>query len=136
MSRFKSKLLSIIIVILTVILFVTVIVMFNALRERSYHYESSVKMMYNELSRGEYENLASDYRHNIREGVTAEKKKEYTAVYAVAEYYIQASRARVFEECGYIDELKKSKAAMEECRIQMGDIAYCAEDIDNIFELN
>ncbi len=136
MNKVKNKVLSIVIVILTIVLFVTVIVTIARLRQTSYHYSSSVKMMVNELSRGDYENLVRDYTHNLEEGITAEKNREYTEIYAVAEYYIQASRVKVYMECGYNDELAKSKAIMEECLAKMGDIAYYAEQIDELFGLN
>ena len=80
---------------------------------------------------------------NIAQGETPEKNAEYTAPYAILEYYEAASLLKAYTNADSgADPVRgaelalaaeRCKADMEDARSRMGDLDFFAAEIDALF---
>ena len=141
-----GKVFRILLVILSVILVVMVIIAVNVIRRESYVYISEPDDLLREIKNGYYSDAVIDMNDNIAKGETAEKDPDYSAPYAILEYYEAASLYNGYKGVGMSSDqarnaviteaAERCKTEMENARGRMGELEFFASEIDDIFMLN
>lgn len=131
----KNIIANIVIVILSIILFISLCVLVVATKVNNYNYVSEVRTLTGDISRENYLYLVESWRNNLKNGVTAETNPEYAVVYAVAEYYSLLPEYKVYLKEGYEDKRAEYEEKMKKDRENMGDLVILADEFDNLYGL-
>ena len=96
-----------------------------------YQYYFEKDSFFYDIEDEEYWNLPRERKANMVSNVPDDAQMlEY---YAVADYYEAASMYYAYENIGNVAKSADAKAEMEEAKGRMGDLSYCADEIDGYF---
>ena len=96
-----------------------------------YHYHYDEDTFLYAIQDGQYSELQEKKNRNELEHVKADA--QMLECYAVADYYEAASMYYAYENIGNTAKAAEAKAEMEEAKGRMGDLSYCADEIDGYF---
>ena len=132
MSDKISRILNIVIVFLTVIIFCLSAYLFEQTKPNlGYRQPETAKNMIRMLERGDYYGLVESKYMNELNGVTAGSDNAYTVPYAAADYYEAAFIYNAYARTGDANKASEYKESMDESRTVLGDYEYIADDIDS-----
>lgn len=120
------------VVIVLVVLTIGQIIRFGfQLYGDQYHYHYDEDTFLYSIQDGQYSELPEKKIRNEMEHVKADA--QMLECYAVADYYEAASLYYAYENIGNAAKAAIAKSDMEEAEGRMGDLSYCAEEIDGYF---
>jgi hypothetical protein len=132
MSDKINKILNIVIVILTVIIFCLSLYLLEQTKPRiGNHKPETAESMLRRLERGNYNGLVETKYLNEMDGATAAADSSYKVPYAATDYYEAALLYNAHVRTGENDKALKYKEVMDESRKTLGDYSYLADDIDS-----
>ena len=127
-TSLKNLIANVVIIVLTVIFVLLFFVAIAEMKDVDYTWTRDEDDFWYYISDGQYQELIESFYHNQNEGVR--ETEELKQCYAVAEYFEAASFYRVALSVNDQEDIEKYKAIMEECLLEMDDIAYVAEEIN------
>lgn len=132
MSDKISRILNIVIAVLTVIIFCLSAYLFEQTRpDMNSRQPEPSKSMIRKLERGDYSGLVEDKYFNELSGVTVISDSSYKIPYAAADYYEAAFIYNACERTGDSTKALQYKKVMDEARTVLGDYEYLADEIDS-----
>ena len=131
MSDKISRILNVVIVILTVGLFCMGAYLYNETKPRmSYSRVEPAGNMIRRLERGDYNGLVETMYYNKMGGATVDTDSSYAVPYAAADYYEAAFLYYAYAKSGDTGKASEYKEAMDKLRSSLGDYSYIADEID------
>lgn len=140
------KLFRALLIVLSVILVVMIIIAVNVIGRESYTYHADPDDLLREIKNGYYPDAVMDMYDNIALGETPAKEPDYSAPYAILEYYEAASLYKGYKDAaGFADPLRgaeltkaaqRFRADMEDAHSRMGELEFFSAEIDKMFELD
>lgn len=138
-----DRLFNLLLILLSLVLVVLLMVSGSKISRKSYSYYSRPHELLWTIRNGNYPDALSNMYHNIAQGETTEKNAEYSAPYAILEYYEAASLLKAYTGAdSESDPVRKAelaaaadscRAKMEDARTRMGELEFFAAEIDVIF---
>ena len=128
----NRKVFRIILIVLTVLIFGQLIRLGFQIYDDQYHYHYDEDMFLYSIQDGRYSELAAKVNRNKMEHVKADA--QLLECYAVADYYEAASMYYAYEKIEDTEKAAAAKTDMEDAKSRMGDLNYCADEIDGYFE--
>ena len=138
-----DRLFKVLLIMLSLVLVMILMITGTKINRESYRYYSKPNELLWTIRNGNYPNALTSMYDNIAQGETPEKKAEYTAPYAILEYYEAASLLKAYTNAdSRADPVRgaelalaaeRCKADMEDARSRMGDLDFFAAEIDAFF---
>lgn len=132
MSNKLNRILNIVIVILTIVIFCLVLYLIAETRPRMFNRTpETAETMLRNLERGKYNMLAESKYLNELSGVTAATDSSYKVPYAATDYYEAAFVYKALIRTSDTGKAAEYKKVMDESRESLGDYSYLADEIDS-----
>ena len=138
-----DRLFKVLLILLSLVLVVILMITGTKINRESYRYYSKPNELLWTIRNGNYPDALTSMYDNIAQGETPEKNAEYTAPYAILEYYEAASLLKAYTNADSgADPVRgaelalaaeRCKTDMEDARNRMGDLNFFAAEIDAIF---
>ena len=138
-----DRLFRVLLILLSLVLVVILMITGTKINRESYRYYSKPNELLWTIRNGNYPDALTSMYDNIAQGETPEKNAEYTAPYAILEYYEAASLLKAYTNADseadpirggeLASAVERCKADMEDARSRMGDLDFFAAEIDAIF---
>ena len=132
MKSKRNVVLNIVIVILTIILFISTCILVSETSPRSdgLYKPETAETMIRMLERGRYIDLVQSMRRNEMMGIKAEDNDAYTVPYAAADYYEAVFYYNGLQAAGDKDGAAAYVDKMTDAKQALGKYEYIADDID------
>lgn len=127
-TSLKNLVANIVIVVLSVIFVLLCFFAIAEMKNVDYVWTRDEDDFWYYISDGQYQELIEAVYHNQNEGVR--ETEGLKQCYVVAEYFETASFYKVALYVNDKEDMIKYKGIMEECLLEMDDISYIAEDIN------
>lgn len=128
----NRKMFRAIMIVLTVLILGQLVRLGFQIYDDQYHYHYDEDMFLYSIQDGRYSELAEKMNRNKIEHVKADA--QLLECYAVADYYEAASMYYAYEKMEDAQKAASAKDDMEDAQSRMGDLSYCAAEIDGYFE--
>ena len=138
-----DRLFKVLLILLSLVLVVILMITGTKINRESYRYYSKPNELLWTIRNGNYPDALTSMYDNIAQGETPEKNAEYTAPYAILEYYEAASLLKAYTNADsgtdpvrgaeLASAAERCKADMEDARSRMGDLDFFAAEIDAFF---
>ena len=138
-----DRLFRVLLILLSLVLVVILMITGTKINRESYRYYSKPNELLWTIRNGNYPDALTSMYDNIAQGETPEQNAEYTAPYAILEYYEAASLLKAYTNADsgadpvrgaeLASAAERCKADMEDARSRMGDLNFFAAEIDAIF---
>ncbi|MBP9996270.1 MAG: hypothetical protein KBT19_03225 [Lachnospiraceae bacterium] len=127
---------NIIIALLAVAIVCLTIVITSRLVKGRYVYTVEPRSLHYEAVNGEYTYLLENKLRNEAAGLTSENNPEYIPYYALADYYLAASRYKVYMTMNDSQGMNTQRKIMNEAVSKMDALDYCTQDINELFGID
>ncbi|MCR4807489.1 MAG: hypothetical protein K5857_07415 [Lachnospiraceae bacterium] len=135
MSNRINKILNIVIIVLTVIIFCLAAYLLAETGPKAIIREpETAKSMIRRLEKGDYSGLVESKYLNEYIGATAGSDSAYKVPYAATDYYEAALTYNAYARTGDTGKASEYKKVMDESRKSLGEYEYLADEIDSFLK--
>ncbi|MBQ0028421.1 MAG: hypothetical protein KBS96_07450 [Lachnospiraceae bacterium] len=133
--KIKNVIFNIIIGVLVIAFIISFAIMLHSVRTRRYAATYELRQLNRYVTAGDYCTLVEAWKSNIKNGITEKTNPEYSALYAVAEYYYLLPEYKVYLEQGYADKCKTIEETLKNDREKMAELSMLADEFDALYGL-